>query len=73
MLLSVKRIAPGPRRHWFIRIAGTALSADFSTKNPKQLAWLPYEPGGDQIWHVYGLPYQSAYPTITGASSSSGF
>lgn len=73
MLLSVKRIAPGHADTWFIRIAGTTLSAEFSTKNPKQLAWLPYEPGGDQAWHVTDVPYQTAYPVITGGIFEFGF
>jgi predicted dehydrogenase len=73
LLLSVKRIAPGHANTWFIRIAGTALSAEFTTKNPKRLAWLPYTPGGDQDWHVADVPYQSAYPVITGGIFEFGF
>ncbi len=73
MLLSVKRIAPGHADTWFIRIAGTALSAEFSTKNPKQLAWLPYAPGGEQAWHVMDVPHQTAYPVITGNIFEFGF
>lgn len=73
MLLSVKRIAPGNANTWFIRINGTALSAEFSTKNPKQLRWLPYIPGGEQAWQVMDIPYQSAYKTITGEIFEFGF
>jgi predicted dehydrogenase len=73
MLLSVKRIAPGHANTWFIRIASTTLSAEFTTKNPKRLAWLPYTPGGDQDWHVADVPYQSAYPVITGGIFEFGF
>jgi predicted dehydrogenase len=73
MLLSMKRIAPGHANTWFIRIAGTALSAEFSTHNPKQLAWLPYTPGGDQVWQVADVPYRSAYPVITGSIFEFGF
>ncbi|HLW03556.1 MAG TPA: Gfo/Idh/MocA family oxidoreductase [Ktedonobacterales bacterium] len=73
MLLSTKRIAPGHRDTWFLRIQGTALSAEFTTKNPKQLAWLPYTPGSEQAWHVMDMPYQSAYPTITGEIFEFGF
>jgi predicted dehydrogenase len=46
MLLSTKRIAPGHANTWFIRIHGTALSVEYTTKNPKQLASLPYTPSG---------------------------
>jgi predicted dehydrogenase len=73
MLLSMKRIAPGHANTWFIRIHGTALSAEFTTKNPKQLAWLPYTPGDEQVWHVIDVPYQSAYRTITGPIFEFGF
>jgi hypothetical protein len=73
MLLSMKRIAPGHANTWFIRIQGTALSAEFTTKNPKRLAWLPYTPGDEQEWHVIDVPYQSAYKTITGPIFEFGF
>lgn len=73
MLLSMKRIAPGHANTWFIRIAGTALSVEFSTKNPKQMTWLPYSPGQDQVWQVIDVPYQSAYPAITGSIFEFGF
>lgn len=73
MLLSTKRIAPGHANTWFIRIRGTALSAEFSTQNPKQLAWLPYAPGGEQEWHVADTPYQTAYRVITGSIFEFGF
>jgi predicted dehydrogenase len=73
MLLSMKRIAPGHANTWFIRVNGMALSAEFSTVNPKRLAWLPYEPGGEQAWHVIDVPHQSAYPSITGSIFEFGF
>lgn len=73
MFLSTKRIAPGHANTWFMRISGTTLTAEFSTKNPKQLSYLPYTPGGKQEWHVMDLPYASAYPAITGAIFEFGF
>ncbi|WP_168120127.1 Gfo/Idh/MocA family oxidoreductase [Paenibacillus sp. HB172176] len=73
MLLSMKRIAPGHANTWFIRIQGTAFSAEFTTKNPKQAASLPYEPGCPQAWHVVDAPYRSAYDTITGGIFEFGF
>jgi predicted dehydrogenase len=73
MLLSMKRIAPGHANTWFIRILGTDFSAEFSTKYPKQIATLPYAPGGPQAWHVSDVPYQSAYDTITGGIFEFGF
>jgi predicted dehydrogenase len=73
MLLSTKRIAPGHANTWFIRVQGTDFSAEFSTKNPKQVSWLPYEPGGSQAWHVMDVPHKSAYDTITGGIFEFGF
>lgn len=66
MTLSTKRIAPGHANTWFIRIFGTKFSAEFSTKNPKEIRKLPYEAGGEQAWHSVDAPYESAYPAITG-------
>ncbi|MEK3915616.1 Gfo/Idh/MocA family protein [Paenibacillus sp. FSL H7-0331] len=73
MILSTKRIAPGHANTWFIRITGTDFSAEFTTKNPKQVASLPYTPGGAQAWHVVDAPYKSAYGTITGGIFEFGF
>jgi predicted dehydrogenase len=73
MFLSTRRIAPGHANTWFLRISGTACSAEFTTLNPKQLRYLPYSPGGPQEWHTLDLPYQSAYPSITGSIFEFGF
>lgn len=73
MVLSMKRIAPGHANSWFIKVQGTKFSAEFTTKNPKQVASLPYESGGQQAWHVVDAPYQSAYGTITGGIFEFGF
>jgi predicted dehydrogenase len=73
LVLSTKRIAPGHANTWFLRVHGTELSAEFSTKNPKQFAYLPYTAGGEQEWHVIDMPYQSAYETITGPIFEFGF
>lgn len=73
LLLSMKRVAPGHANTWFIRIRGTELSAEFSTKNPKQLTYLPYTSGQEQAWRVIDVPYASAYPTITGGIFEFGF
>jgi len=73
MTLSTKRIAPGHNNTWFLRVIGTELSAEFSTKEPKRLATLPYKPGGEQAWHVIDVPYKSAYETITGNIFEFGF
>jgi predicted dehydrogenase len=73
MVLSTKRIAPGHANTWFIRIFGTDFSAEFNTKNPKEIRYLPYSPGAPQAWHVLDAPYRSAYETITGGIFEFGF
>ena len=73
MFLSTKRIAPGHANSWFLKIYGTSLSAEFSTKNPKQLVYMPYTAGGLQEWHNTDVPYKSAYTAITGGIFEFGF
>ncbi len=73
MFLSTKRIAPGETNTWFIRVMGTELSAEFTTKQPKTLRTMPYRPGEPQSWQVRDLGYESAYPTITGPIFEFGF
>jgi hypothetical protein len=45
----------------------------FSTKYPRTLQVMEYEPGGNQAWQQIDLGYQSAYPTITGSIFEFGF
>ncbi len=73
MMISTKRIAPGHRSSWFFRVYGTAYSAEFTTKSPKQIRYLPYTAGGEQAWCELDVPFKSAYPTITGEIFEFGF
>ncbi len=73
MLLEIKRIAPGETNTWYLRVLGTALSAEFSTKYPKTLRTMVYTPGGIQAWQSQDLGSVSAYPTITGSIFEFGF
>jgi hypothetical protein len=73
MLISTKRIAPGEKNTWFIKILGTRLSAMFSTKYPRTLRILDYTPGGPQAWQTLDTGYESVYPTITGSIFEFGF
>ena len=73
MQLSMKRIAPGEANTWFIRIMGTALSAEYSTKRPKTLRTLPYMSGQPQAWHEQDIGFETVYPTITGSIFEFGF
>lgn len=73
MNLSMKRIAPGEANTWFLRVMGTSISAEFSTKRPKTLRTLPYTPGGAQAWHEQDIGFETVYPTITGGIFEFGF
>lgn len=73
MLISTKRIAPGEGNTWFIKVHGTAFSAEFSTKYPKTLRTMTYRSGKPQSWETLDLGYASAYPTITGGIFEFGF
>jgi predicted dehydrogenase len=71
--LETKRIAPGETNTWRIEVDGTRGSIAFTTKLPKTLRTMSYEPGGPQEWRVRDLGSQSAYPTITGPIFEFGF
>jgi len=73
MLLSTKRIAPGETNTWFIKVHGTAFSAEFSTKFPRTLRTMSYRPGDPQRWQVEDLGHTPPYPTITGGIFEFGF
>lgn len=71
--VETKRIAPGETNTWTIEIDGTAGSIAYTSKYPKTLRWMEYEPGAPQAWRVLDLGSESAYPTITGAIFEFGF
>jgi predicted dehydrogenase len=73
MRIEMKRIAPGQTNTWVTEIDGTEGSIAFSTKVPKTLRFMEYQPGGKQAWQTIDLGSQSAYPTITGAIFEFGF
>lgn len=71
--VETKRIAPGETNTWTIEIDGTEGSIAYTSKLPKTLRWMAYEPGAPQAWQVLDLGSESAYPTITGAIFEFGF
>ncbi len=71
--IETKRIAPGETNTWAIEIDGTEGSIAYTTKLPKTLRTMTYQPGGPQAWQVVDLGSVSAYPTITGAIFEFGF
>ncbi|HEX8037387.1 MAG TPA: Gfo/Idh/MocA family oxidoreductase [Ktedonobacterales bacterium] len=73
MTVTMKRIAPGHQSSMFLRVLGTACSAEFTTRYPKQVRYMPYTAGGEQAWREVDVPFHSAYPTITGEIFEFGF
>ncbi|HEX7003720.1 MAG TPA: Gfo/Idh/MocA family oxidoreductase [Trueperaceae bacterium] len=73
LLLHTKRIAPGETNTWYLKVHGTELSMEYSTKFPKTLRRLQYRSGGEQAWQHLDLGYESAYPAITGGIFEFGF
>jgi predicted dehydrogenase len=73
MRIVTKRFAPGETNKWLIEVVGTKGSIAFTTKLPKTLRTMTYEPGGPQEWRVQDLGSQSAYPSITGGIFEFGF
>jgi len=71
--IETKRIAPGETNTWIIEVDGTEGSIAYTTKQPKTLRSMSYEPGGPQAWNVVDLGSESAYPSITGAIFEFGF
>ncbi len=71
--IETKRIAPGETNTWTIEIDGTEGSIAYTTKQPKTLRWMDYEPGAAQAWKIVDLGSQSAYAHATGAIFEFGF
>ena len=71
--IETKRIAPGETNTWTIEVDGTRGSIAYTTKFPKTLRWMEYEPGAPQAWQVLDLGSESAYASITGAIFEFGF
>ncbi|MFN8377184.1 MAG: Gfo/Idh/MocA family oxidoreductase [Anaerolineae bacterium] len=73
MTLQTYRISPGDANTWFLRIIGTRMSAEYSTKRPKTLRMLRYETGQEQAWTEVDLGMESGYRTISGSIFEFGF
>ncbi len=65
MTIKTHRIAPGEMNTWYLRVLGTRRSMVFSTKYPRTLRIMDYEPGQEQGWREVDIGYRSAYPTLT--------
>src|SRR6476660_3046741 len=56
--LKTQRVAPGEKNTWYVEIFGSRASARWSTRNPKLLEVLRYEPGGEQVWQQHQVGYE---------------
>lgn len=73
MTIQTYRISPGDTNTWYLRVTGTALSMEYSSKYPKTFRYMEYTSGKEQAWHTLDLGYETAYPTITGGIFEFGF
>jgi predicted dehydrogenase len=73
MIIDIKRIAPGETNTWSIEVYGTRGSIRWSTKAPKALWTLDYEPGAEQSWANSDIGSQSVYKTIVDGYLEFGF
>lgn len=73
MTLKTHRIAPGEGNTWYLSVKGTRESARFSTKYPRTLETLRYDPKAQQGWLHEDLGSVSVYKTITGGIFEFGF
>jgi predicted dehydrogenase len=73
LVMDLRRIAPGETNTWSIEVLGMRTSMRWSSKSPKTLWRLDYEPGGPQSWSATDLGYSSTYPTIIDGIFEFGF
>lgn len=74
-----KRIEPGQKNTWSLRVTGLDGAVEFSTATPKTLRVLergrggPGALAGEQVWQTVQVGSQSVWPTVTGGIFESGF
>jgi len=74
-----KRIEPGQKNTWMLRVVGMDGAVEFSTAEPKTLRYLVRGVGGpgplatEQVWQTVQVGSQSVWPTVTGGIFESGF
>jgi predicted dehydrogenase len=70
--LSMKRIDPGQKNTWFLRVLGMQGGVEFSTRYPKTLRVMTVD-GKEQVWQEIEMGSQSSFPTVTGGIFEFGF
>lgn len=72
LTLGMKRIDPGQKNTWALRVLGMAGGVEFSTRYPKTLKVLRLD-HGEQIWQEVEMGSQSVFATVTGSIFEAGF
>jgi predicted dehydrogenase len=70
--ITTKRIDPGQKNTWWLRVLGLKGGVEFSTRYPKTLRVMTMA-GGEQVWQEIEMGSQSAFATITGGIFEFGF
>jgi predicted dehydrogenase len=68
----MKRIDPGQKNTWFLRVLGMQGGVEFSTRYPKTLRVMTVD-GKEQVWQEIEMGSQSSFPTVTGGIFEFGF
>jgi predicted dehydrogenase len=72
LTLATKRIDPGQKNTWTLRVTGMSGGVEFSTRYPKTLRVMRVD-AGEQVWQEVEMGSQSAFPTVTGGIFEAGF
>lgn len=70
--LTTKRIDPGQKNTWTLKVLGMDGGVEFSTRYPKTLRVMTVD-GGDQVWQEVEMGSQSGFGTATGGIFEFGF
>lgn len=73
LTIKTQRIAPGETDTWYFEVKGTRGCVRWSSKNPRRLERLSYEPGGEQAWEQIDMGWEPAFAGITGGIFEFGF
>ena len=68
----MKRIDPGQKNTWFLRVLGMKGCVEFSTRYPKTLRVMTLD-DAEQVWQEVEMGSQSSFPTATGGIFEFGF
>jgi hypothetical protein len=70
--VTTKRIDPGQKNSWFLRVLGMNGGVEFSTRYPKTLRVMSLA-DGEQVWQEVEMGSQSCFATVTGGIFEFGF